>query len=172
MVTNGTKATADFTLSKTLPTHTQSCKLDTENHPAVSSLPLMEQTGTQSGKIQLQTGENYWLTNIAAEGSVVFAGGFWEIKLQTLNLTELSVKVGEWNTAIITFYEFTTVGSQVEKNGSLFIQTSQGIISGGDYLALQVNNSGETRLVDCTDETSFLTSPDSTPRYPVPELPA
>jgi hypothetical protein len=97
----------------------------------------------QSGQIQLQTGDNYWLSDVAVDGVVNFDAGTWKLKLATPNLADLTVKVGGWNATNDSFYQFTLTSSQEEDNGLLIIQTAMGTILTGDYLAVQVINSGE-----------------------------
>ena len=125
-------------------------------------------------------GTTNWTANEAATVEVVFPAGNWTGWL-TLNKSftvdeNFTVAVGSYNT---TTSIFTSAGSQnfTGESGktafSLNISANGFTVPKGNYLALNVTNppAGSDNLVIMTGGgNSFITSPETDPGYPVPEL--
>jgi hypothetical protein len=132
------------------------------------------------GAVTVSNGSStIWRANEPATVDVGFSGGTWTGKI-TLNESFAS---GETFTVEVGSYEgstFTSAGSQTCTGAtdkitfSLEIPATTFDILNGNYLALNITNpsDGSADLVIKTGGgNSYVTSPETDPGYPVPELP-
>jgi hypothetical protein len=134
-----------------------------------------------AGTLTIPTGDTTnWTANEAATVDVVFPAGNWTGWL-TLNESftvaeKFTVAVGSFNNTNPVFtsagtQNFTGDGSKTAF--SLDIPANEFTVPKGNYLALNVTNppAGSDNLVIKTGGgSSFITSPETDPGYPVPEL--
>jgi hypothetical protein len=134
---------------------------------------VMEKTvGTQSGSVPVVGTTELWLSNLpAGAGGVVFEDGAWKVHLENTFTGDYSVQVGQSNGTHGDFTAFHypesgTAAGPIDLNIDL---TGISVLQ-GNYLALLVNNTGTGDVI--TDGSSYVSSPDSAPSYPIPEIAA
>jgi LPXTG-motif cell wall-anchored protein len=140
--------------------------------------PVMEQTGSQSGSMDIAAGASTtWLSDQPATSDITFPSGTWTIKLATTSdwSNTCSAQVGDFSpTGSGTFTAFNTQPlNGIYNNGIItFTITIGGTVSNNDYLALRVFNGNGSSHSITTDGSSSLTAPSGSPSYPTPEMPA
>jgi hypothetical protein len=152
--------------------------LDDETH-AVTGKVMEKTMGTQSGNVTISAlGEQIWLADEVAGCDVAIpAGGYWSIVLRTDSnwVDKCTISIGGYNSSS-GWYDIPT--SSVWKNWeditSCIEIRSHPVLSTiykGDYLALKINNTDTVDHKVDSSEYSSLSSPNTDPGYPVPELP-
>jgi alkaline phosphatase len=112
-----------------------------------------------------------FVSDQAAATDVTFAGGVWTVKLATTDWADdCEVQIGSYNLASDTFSAFNPVAEKGSFSGGFITirVTTEGTVPAGDYLALNIANTGTDQSVD-TDGTSYLASPTTDPGFPMPE---
>jgi MYXO-CTERM domain-containing protein len=157
--------------------------LDGDSHPDYGDQYLMEKpaVSSPSGSVSISNGEEaIWLSGNYAEVNVTFQDGSWAIVLDTGGATwakgDFGIEVGSFNPSSSTFNKFATwTGTDIQWPGGLLrveIESSPATVSQDHFLALKViNNSGGDYSV-VTGGDSFVSSPESDPGYPLPEVAA
>ncbi len=111
-----------------------------------------------------------WISNETAGHYITFPEGDWTF-YWTGNQTS-----SENGTAEIGFYtgsSFNPFGEvPITDDGSFTISATSFIIPQGKWLALQITNADNTNPLYIQTEESYVTSPDSSPDFPYPELSA
>ena len=130
--------------------------------------------------VSISPGTNItWVANEPALVDAAFRAGRWTGWL----ILNGSLPEGDNFTAEIGSYNcsnnnFSTAGSQnftgADTNKTMFevnIQASAFMVPEGDYLAFRISNpTSNSNGIDVQTGKSFITSPESDPGYPVPEL--
>jgi hypothetical protein len=130
-----------------------------------------------AGTLTIPTGDSTnWTANEAATVDVKFPAGNWTGWL-TLNTPfpatdNFTVAVGSYNT---TTSDFTAAGTQKfigddSAKAFLDIPAAEFTVLKGNNLSLQVSNSSTDLVIKTGAGNSFITSPETDPGYPVPEL--
>ena len=119
-----------------------------------------------------------WQANEAASVTLGFQAGTWTGDLHQAGgdyVSPVQVDIGVWDGSGFTSYGYDSgYVSTTEPTWSFAISASDFNVPVGQHLAFKVlNNSSQPNrdLEVATDGTSFVTSPDTDPGYPVPELP-
>ena len=142
-----------------------------------------DHTKTAGTVTVVDDGSEIWRANEAATVNVVFPSGTWGVNI-TLNEAfanneEFTVEIGSHagGTSFIAVgggtHTFTGDGSTTNFSTSI-ASVESFTVNTGDYLALRITNpeAGTADLVVNTGlNNSYLTSPETDPGYPIPELP-
>jgi hypothetical protein len=183
------------------PPGTQVWDLDQGTGAAVGSLQMLREYGNNSagatGSVPINVGQSItWLADESARTDVAFPSGDWIITLTTgenWNSGRLSpligVEVGEYRpaAAIDKYRHFATQsGASWLSKLKIVVATAEEdqnasspdfTVHKGNYLYVKITNldnrSGlSSHEISCDDGDSTLSSPESDPGYPVPELAA
>jgi MYXO-CTERM domain-containing protein len=146
---------------------------------------VKEATSSQTGSVQVNNGASVmWIANEVSQG-VTFPSGDWLLSLATdapwgTPGTACVVQIGRWSsTSGFSAFSVNHIfqGSWVESEAAhvldLDIQTGSETVPSANYLAVRItNNSGNARLIYTGQGklASSLTSPQTDPGYPLPEL--
>jgi hypothetical protein len=156
--------------------------LDQVAHPAVADCLKMSLTApTSNGNVEFSNNkgmEHTWLTDQAAQASVSFPAGDWEIVLKTGEDwgtigSELDIKLGYWDTS---FHPFGDQNPVITRPGNgltdvtITITTTSHTLQAGDYLALWIKNTGtKPHHINTGAGLSAVNTPPNDPGYPLPE---
>jgi hypothetical protein len=156
----------------------------------------MERTGglgddDQTGSVLIaKSGESgnslFWISDEAAGADVTFSSGAWKIELATesdwgTDGDKCVVSFGEWDGANYSaFATFELVSVSWSDSGNEYIfklekQSGSKTIYENKYLAVQITNNdskGHTIYTAEGDKASCVTSPQTDPGYPLPEIAA
>jgi hypothetical protein len=167
----------------------QTWQLDSETSPAGFQMERTHGPGDdgQTGEVSIRSGDTLtWIADEAAESGVTFPSGAWKIEIATeadwgTNGSNCLATFGMWNGSVYT--PFTTLNlvsvgwssGSVAYNFKLDKQLGSMTIPTGSFLAVQITNNDSKKHTIYTDETekaSCVTSPQTDPGYPLPELAA
>jgi hypothetical protein len=163
----------------------QNSASDPENCPAqswflssVSSSYIMykEDMSKPVGTVTISDGSSeIWKADEAATVDVGFPAGTWT---GTLNLDtafdsgkSFTAEVGPYDGTDFTAYGSQTISGDGGTTYALSISASAFTVPETKYLALQISPSGAALVVKTGGGNSYVTSPETYPGYPVPELP-
>jgi hypothetical protein len=152
------------------------------------SLQMLRGVDTTTGSVLIPAGGSQtWIADESALGDVTFPDdGTWITTLTTDSnwaptgqAPKITVEISSYNVAADQYSNFSTsTGAKFYiKAGKLIVEaegmTGSETVPTGDYLAVTVyNNDSVGHLVDFTDGSSYLISPDTDPGYPLPEIAA
>jgi hypothetical protein len=144
-----------------------------------------EGSGAQSGSVDIGAGESVlWISNgtpANAEGVTFSGNNFWLIQLETGNWAAscqavLGTMDGEGNfddfDKLIS-YNCRYIGGAILEI-QIQIKSEDAVVPQDSYLALMITNSSGMLQTVTTGgaNSSYVSSPDSTPTFPVPEMSA
>jgi hypothetical protein len=125
-----------------------------------------------------------WLANEPAFANVTFPSGNWQLTVEIKNVnnaawaSDMRVIVGSYNVGNNTVTVFPTSNTIVTDSQSQITHialetTTTDSVPKGDYLSLVCYNVGDnSNRIILSGKGTFLTSPQSDPGYPLPELAA
>ena len=140
-----------------------------------SRIMYKEDTSKPEGTVAISNGSlEIWKADEMAQVDVTFPAGLWsgEINLVAVFNDSFTAAVGSYDDAT-----FSSAGSQqITGDGGTAYTLSISVdpsftVPTGDYLALQISPSGSDIEVKTGQAHSYITSPNTDPGYPVPELP-
>jgi hypothetical protein len=130
-----------------------------------------------SGLVNIPSNGHVVLSTQPAESDVTFPEGTWIVYLKTDAdwKGQCEVQIGGYNPRTKVFYPFNTVLTDPYINGTLIItleQSGSSTLFSGDSLVAEITNNDGTGHDIITDGSSYLTVPQGSAGYPVPELSA
>jgi hypothetical protein len=161
-----------------------------------SSMNYMQTTQAKSGTVNISTGSSLvWVTNDYAHGNITFPNDYWVLRVMTdsdwgTNGSGMTAELGYWDGSFHRIgYFFSALwmtGGYQYNNGILewkYTLPAGDVIPDQKYLAVKITNNDTTKqshAVYCGYDTkttdgvfySCLTTPQSDPGYPLPEVAA
>jgi hypothetical protein len=137
--------------------------------------PEMEkETGIQTGSETIGDTPMIWTSDQAATSDLTFPHGSWKVILTTTNwgAGNCLVQIGDFDAATGDFNAFNaSPATGTYSNGKItVIVNTGGTVLQGHYLGLSVVNASGSPQTIATDGSSYLTPPEGSPDYPLPEL--
>jgi hypothetical protein len=154
----------------------QNWLLSSSGH-SVAGLTMFRGVGsTPSGSLSIPSkGSAMWVADEAAYSDVTFSDGAWVLFLDTSNwASACRAEIGHIDNggSFTQFSTFTGTSTYVSGILKVQVQLASMTVPEGEYIAVRVyNDTGMPRTITTTGR-SYLTSPDSDPGYPLPELAA
>jgi hypothetical protein len=157
------------------------------------TMNYMQTTQTVSGTVNLNAGSSLvWVTNDYAHGNITFPNDFWVLRVMTdsdwgYNGRGCNAELGYYDNVSPFFHVIGPMVSVIYMGSGIL--EAKGTAIGGDtvpdhkYLAVRITNNDTTKLshaVYCGYDTkttagiyyTCLTTPQSDPGYPLPEVAA
>jgi len=177
------------TAAATAAVGSQAWYLDHTSGVDAGSLQMLRDDDTTTGSVVIPAGGHQtWTSDESALGDVTFPDdGTWITALttdsnwapKTTDTPKIIVEIASYNVALDKYSNFSTsTGTKFYvKAGKLIVEaegmTGSETIPTGDYLVVTVyNNDSIGHMVDFTDGSSYLISPETDPGYPLPEIAA
>jgi alkaline phosphatase len=165
----------------------QTWQLDSETTPAGFQMERSEAPGDdgQTGNVAIPAGTTLtWIADEMAGAAVTFPSGTWKIEMATeedwgIEGSDCGVTFGAWDGSGYTIFATAElVKTEWSDDGIAYIfeldkQTGSATVPAGSYLAVQITNNDDMEHKIYTaegDKASSLTSPNSDPGYPLPEI--
>jgi alkaline phosphatase len=178
--------------SETVPLTSVTDSPQAQDTPAAPSLYQMERTAGpgddgQSGKVDIFAGQAVtWIADEVALADVTFPSGAWKVEIATeddwgTDGSNCLATFGIWDGGFYTPFSTLNLVSVEWSEGvvayifKLDKQIGTATVPEGSYLAVQITNNDDVIHTVYTDEVqkaSCVTSPQTDPGYPLPELAA
>jgi hypothetical protein len=134
-------------------------------------------TTNPAGNLTIATSSfNLWIADEPAQINLSFPAGIWTggITLETALPPgqNFSIEVGNCSGGIFTASGSDTINGDGNTSFDFRITADSFSISKNDYLAVNITNATTDIEVKTGGTHSYITSPDTAPAYPIPELPS